>query len=134
MNTSENRLFKHIKQSFCLEPYLSMHNKALRIAITKIRLSSHVFMIERGRWNVRKLEVKERVCSVCNVVESEYHVLIECPRFTNERQGCLPENLVKYQNMFNFYNLLCSSDEQIHIKLGALCFKVLKSYKEELLH
>ena len=133
MDTSENRLFKHIKQQFCLESYLCLRNKTLRVAITKIRLSSHVFMIERARWNVRMPELKDRVCTYCNVIESEYHVLIECPRFTNERYGCLPQNLISYPNMFNFKRFLSSDDEKLHIMLGSLCFKIIKAYKEELL-
>ena len=133
MDTSENRLFKHIKQNFCLESYLNMSNKGLRVAITKIRLSSHVFMIERARWNVRIPKLKDRVCAYCNVIESEYHVLIECPRFTNERYGCVPQDLIKYPNMSNFKKFLTSSDENIQVKLGSLCFRVLKAYKEEML-
>ena len=47
--TSDNRLFKHSKECFCYESYLDLNNKALRSAVTKIRLSSHVFMIGRAR-------------------------------------------------------------------------------------
>ena len=33
--TSENRVFKHIKNEFKFEPYLTLNNKSLRIAIKK---------------------------------------------------------------------------------------------------
>ena len=50
-STSDFRLYKKIKQSFNFENYLHMENSLLRTAITKIRLSSHLFYIERGRWS-----------------------------------------------------------------------------------
>ena len=50
--TSENRLYKNIKTNFKLEPYLNLNNRALRVSLSKIRLSSHIFNIERGRWGV----------------------------------------------------------------------------------
>ena len=93
MQTSNNRLFKHIKSNFGHEHYLALNNKAFRIAITKIRLSSHVFMIERARWKAIIPELNERVCVYCNMIESEYHCSIECPRFANERMGLVPVSL-----------------------------------------
>ena len=42
--TSDNRLFKYIKVDFRFEKYLMMYNKAFRVALTKIRLSSHPFI------------------------------------------------------------------------------------------
>ena len=47
--TTNNRLFKHIKNDFIFESYLRINNRALRTSLTKIRLSSHIFNIERGR-------------------------------------------------------------------------------------
>ena len=131
--TSDNRLFKHIKVTFNFEPYLRLDNKAFRIAITKIRLSSHPFMIERARWNARVPDVGERVCTQCNVVENEYHCLFVCPRFVNERMGCVPNIMMQCHNpLFQFYNFLSSNDESNIYRLGRLCYNVLKTYKQEL--
>ena len=49
-NTTDNRLFKQIKHVFGYESYLNINNKSVRIALSRVRLSSHLFMIERGRW------------------------------------------------------------------------------------
>ena len=46
--TSQHRLYKHMKENFEFEPYLHMINKGVRVSVTKIRLSSHLFLIERG--------------------------------------------------------------------------------------
>ena len=115
-----------------MESYLAMYNKSFRVAITRIRLSSHVFMIERARWNVRVPELRERVCIYCNVVESEYHCLIECPRFTNERLGCLPFDILWNCNLDKFYDFLNCTDLEIQNKLGLLCFRIQKKYQEDL--
>ena len=43
--TSSARLYKHIiRDKFQFESYLNLCNKSLRIAITKVRLSSHLFL------------------------------------------------------------------------------------------
>ena len=64
--TSDGRLFKHIKQEFGYELYMNINNRALRISITKIRLSSNLFKIERGRWGENRVERRERLCAVCD--------------------------------------------------------------------
>lgn len=131
--TSNFRLYKHIKQIFKFEDYLHIYNRTFRIAITKIRLSSHLFFIERGRWNRPKIEANDRKCTVCDIREDEYHCLIECPRFMNERKGCLPVSLRHRPSMYEFINVLKCSDKDTYNTLGLLCFKVMKEYKKYLL-
>jgi len=62
--TSDGRLFKHIKCEFDCESYLNLNNRALRVSITKIRLSSHLFLVERGRWGVKCKERRECFCTL----------------------------------------------------------------------
>ena len=63
--------------------------------MTKFRLSSHALFVERGRWNKPKLIPRnERLCEVCGVIEDEYHCLIDCPRYVNERRGRLTKALI----------------------------------------
>ena len=131
-NTSSLRLFKHIKNNIEFEQYLHIiNNEQLRVAITKIRLSSHMFLVERGRWNTRKLDSSQRVCDLCKVLEDEFHCLIICPRFVNERVGCLPERLLNKPNMYQFLHYLNSKDENTLRKLGMLCSRVMKEYRRE---
>ena len=131
--TSDYRIFKKIKQTFHFENYLHMENKLFRIAITKVRLSSHLFNIERGRWGKPKIDAIDRKCNLCNVIEDEYHCLIECPRFTIVRRNCLPANLKNKPSMFDFVNFMKCLDENMYNKLGLLCFKIMKDYKSEYL-
>ena len=45
--------------------------------MTRLRLSSHKLMIERGRW--LNILPKDRLCTLCNKLEDEFHVICECP-------------------------------------------------------
>ena len=127
--TSDHRLYKHVKDTFSFETYLNL-NKFLRNAITKIRLSSHLFLIERGRWGARRITHEERKCTLCNTVEDEFHCLIECPRFSNERRNLLSECLSKRPSMFEFVNFVKSESETVQKRLGLLCFRVQKEHKK----
>ena len=50
IDSTDGRLYKFVKESFCYEPYLDIISSAqLRNAITRIRLSSHRYKIETGR-------------------------------------------------------------------------------------
>ena len=131
--TSSYRLYKHLKNIFEFEPYLDLEKKHLRIALSKIRLSSHLFMIERGRWEKGGIERKERKCCVCGVIEDEFHCLFECPRFMEERKGCVDSRMRDKPSMYKFLAILSSKDISIQKGLGTLCFRVHKKYKELLL-
>merc|ERR1712102_158002 len=110
MNSTDGRIYKHIKESFCYESYLdNIQNRALRHALTKIRLSSHRYNIETGRWGKNKIPRADRQCTLCNVIEDEFHVLNICPRYVNERRGRLPEHLITNPCTRSFYRLLAAS-------------------------
>ena len=126
--TSQHRLYMHIKQDFCFESYLSIVNKELRIHISKLRLSSHLFLVERGRWVNRRLNIEDRLCALCNVREDEYHCMVECPRFVKERKNLLPVSLKNRPSMFEFINFIKCNEK--NIMLGQLCLNVMKEYKK----
>ena len=132
--TSDNRLYKHIKNIFSFESYLRINNRALRTSLTKIRLSSHTFFCERGRWGPNSLVINERKCIICNKIENEFHCLIECPKFNNERRGLLTNDLILNPNFCNFIKYFTASDFKTQRKLALLCFKIHKEYKEQLVN
>ena len=127
--TSENRLFKHIKSNFVFESYLNINNRSLRTSLTKIRLSSHIFYIERGRWGPNNVDINDRKCTICNQVESEYHCLIECPKFNNERIGLLTDELKLNPCFQLFVKYFSSNDTKTQKNLALLCHKIQKEYK-----
>ena len=129
-DTSSGRLFRHIKTEFIYEPYLDKLDKALRVAVTRFRLSSHALFIERGRWNKpRKIPLEERLCGLCGVVESEYHCIVVCPRFVNERRNRLPIALQERPCMDHLINFFNSKNEHELRNLGILCLSILIEYR-----
>ena len=45
--------------------------------MTKHTVTSHKFMIERGRW--LNILHKDRLCTLCNNLQDGFHVICECP-------------------------------------------------------
>ena len=59
-DSSRCRLYREIKFTFEMEPYLQNNcNGELRQCLTKIRLSSHKFLVERGRWAKPQISYQE---------------------------------------------------------------------------
>jgi hypothetical protein len=65
-NSSPLSLYKHIKCSLHYEQYLEqVVSKPLRSAITKLRISAHNLRIEVGRYGVKRVQICDRVCQLC---------------------------------------------------------------------
>ena len=86
---SKLALYNEVKTEFGYESYLSYINvKKCRAALCRLRCSCHGLMIEIGRYeNIAK---ENRICQLCNrkgrqVIEDEYHFIVECETFTNLR-------------------------------------------------
>ena len=129
-NSSDGRLYKFLKTKHEFESYLNLP-KHLGIAIAKIRMSSHIFLIERGRW--LKIERKKRVCDLCQTIEDEFHIFLECPRFNDERKDYIPTYLTESRSMFNFIKFLNTNDATHQKNLGYLSYKLQTKYKKLLL-
>ena len=51
-------------------------------------------MIECGRCNKpRKIPFHDRLCQLFHTIEDEYHIIIECPRFSVPRKKYIPNNV-----------------------------------------
>ena len=70
-------LYTSLKESPGFENYLNIPNQKLRQAITRMRISSHKFPIETGRFEHK--ERSERICPLCcDGIGDEVHYLISC--------------------------------------------------------
>ena len=97
---SKMQFYRQIKDAFGEEPYLGLNNKAYRSHIARLRSSSHDLMIEKGRYGHSHLNLSRKSCRFCcnttdgtmenfeclpfcedPIVESEEHVLTECPYY-----------------------------------------------------
>ena len=128
---SNHRLYRHLgdNPSFYLK---FLPNNHIRKAITKLRLGSHHFMVERGRWT--NLEFVDRICFDCNEIEDEYHVVICSKKYDDLRRKHLPTALYTKPSMFKFVAFLNKEDTEILKKIGVFLYYVFKRYeKDELL-
>ena len=84
---SKSDAFNSFKSEIKLEKYTHIvKNKKHRIALSRLRLSSHQLMIEKGRHHRPSLERSERKCPHCkDKVEDECHFITSCPLYLTER-------------------------------------------------
>ncbi len=65
------------------ELYLNIENPKYRIAISELRMSAHSLAIEMGRHKSQSLS--DRLCTTCNVPETEMHHVMFCSKFDKLR-------------------------------------------------
>ena len=88
---SKLRTYAKLKTTIGMEKYIDLiQNTEERVAISKIRLSNHDLMIEKGRH--LKIRKEQRFCPFCtNIVETEYHFILNCGTFSSLRNQLLYE-------------------------------------------
>ena len=92
---SKLRTFAKLNTDIGMAKYLT-HSRHIdsRIALTKIRLSNHDLMIEKGR--LSGVNKTEHFCPFCtDIVESEEHFLLRCATFSPLRAILISEIVVK---------------------------------------
>ncbi len=86
-NNKNLRTYKVFKNSLHFEPYLKVQCPKYRIAISRIRMSAHNLVIETGRHKSQSSDV--RLCSHCNVPETEMHHIMYCTKYDTLRNQLL---------------------------------------------
>ena len=88
---SKLRTYAKLKTIIGMEKYIDLiQNTEERAAISKIRLSNHDLMIEKGRH--LKIRKEQRFCPFCtNTVETEHHFILNCETFTPLRNQLIDE-------------------------------------------
>ncbi len=103
--------YRSIKAELGEELYLQLQSRSHRVNIARLRSSSHDLLIERGRYTTSRLNKALKACRYCTsedrdivaafeelpyfketIIESEEHVLTECPGYHNLRSK-LSDNL-----------------------------------------
>ena len=81
------------------------------IPILKFRLSNHTFPVEIHRWHNSKVPHFERKCNKCNLNDlgDEFHYLLICPHFKQQRIKLLPRYYYTHPNVLTFKELLCTT-------------------------
>ena len=83
--------------------YTSFTNDYFRKIISRWRLSNHTLKIETQRYTRPKTPREERVCTFCNILEDERHVIFDCPLYHNIRRN-YEQILTTNDNITNILN------------------------------
>ena len=123
------------KNNIKLENYLcQIKNFKHRIALSRLRLSNHPLMIEKGRHMRPKIERNNRTCFHCkDKIENESHFLTSCPLYRLEREllyKTCQENSLNFVNLGDqekFVFIMSNECPQVTEKLGQYVFNSLKT-------
>ena len=125
--------YKIYKNEHKLEnKYLTLLPPRLLQKLFYFRLSNKRLPIETGRW--RGIDHNLRKCNLCNLnlIGDEFHYLLECPFFNDERKTFLSIINLRNLNWITFSNIM---NEERTVKLKHLCLflsKVLDKYRSTL--
>ena len=81
--------------------YLKLKNLNLRRSITKCRISAHNYACLTSKYKLPRDREFDEKCLICNVKETEEHVLLHCVKYTNLRQ----ELFIKVDNEFQNFSI-----------------------------
>ena len=111
--------------NFNHQSYLdTIQNKKFRIALTRLRLSSHRLEIEMGRWHKPQIIPRnERKCQLCNTLEDEFHFLLECPLYHDLRILYINRFYWRNPNIPKFIELISNENSNIIRKLCCYIYK-----------
>ena len=85
--SSKLLLFKHLYQYDNSQHYLLSSKSEYRILISKMRLSDHNLLIEKGRH--LKIPRDQRLCTTCKIVDNEQHFILHCKNNSIPRETYL---------------------------------------------
>ena len=110
-NSRRLHYYSKYKHEFELETYLKhISNKIHKISFTRFRLSSHDLAIETGRYN--SIELEDRKCNQCNMntIESEFHFLLICPKYTDLRKKMLKPYYNRWPTLMKFEQIMSTTN------------------------
>ena len=104
-----------------------LESDLLRQSLTRLRTSSHRLEVEVGRWvKLERVPFEHRMCTTCNLLEDEYHFVIECQRYNDIRRKYIRPSFYVRPNMFKFLELLQSTNVSIVKNLALFVYKAFK--------
>lgn len=133
----DNKLFffSNIYQHFQIQDYLSFNlPNSLTNNLTKLRISAHQLLVEKGRYFRPKIERKNRLCTNCNELEDEEHFLLYCEKFKDLRSNLFtkmniqindlcPRNIYSTSVLNKLLNPTCKDDTIYICKFISTCFE-----------
>ena len=121
--------------NFKYQKYLDFLNIVkYRKCLSRLRLSSHRLEVEVGRWvKPNKIPYENRKCRICNVLEDEFHFLLECPLYDNLRKVYINKYYWRRPSMLKFVQLLSNEHGKTLKHLSVYIDKAFQLHKDTLL-
>ena len=132
----KHQIYAEIKTTNCFEKYLDIENMNIRKAIIKMRISSHKFPIETGRYEGKERD--NRICPICcNDIGNEKHYVFECENkmITDIREEFISviykksPQIKKLTSEDKFKYMLLCRDETLIKDIGILFLKIQKEFE-----
>ena len=100
-----------------------------------MRLSSHKFLVERGRWVKPKVPYNERRCTLCNNpdVQDEFHITLCCAKFNSLREKYIKPYYYRRPSMHKFVELMNTESRRDLHRLMVFLKLTFKLYEDTLL-
>ena len=108
-------------------------SQRLQTILNQTQVSSHKFLVERGRWVKPKINYHERLCTLCdeNDIEDEYHILMKCKYFVNLREKYISKKYYERPSMYKFQKLMNTTKRELYrLMLFIKC--IFKEYNSRL--
>ena len=133
---SSRAVFYRTFATFQFQPYLDKVNVSKYLnALSKLRMSSHRLEVEAGRWvKPNRIPLNERKCFFCDVLEDEFHFVLECQAYKELRKTYISKYFWKRPNMFKFIELINSTNTRCIRRLCTFIFQAFKVRTELLYH
>jgi len=116
-----------LKNDFNFSTYLDCVPRKIRVAFTKLRLSSHQLRVETGRYASNRTQP---CCLICNSIdlEGEYHFLLICNiMYTDIRRKYINKYYYKNPSVLKFIKRVKSKDATV---LNNLCKYVYEAFEK----
>ena len=128
------RTYRLFKINYIHEPYLHLIIPKYRVSLCRLRTSSHLLEIEKGRHTIPKTPLERRVCRQCdsNCVEDEIHFVVNCQKHTQLRTELSNIASIYMSNYFHlnsrekFTFLLSSTEKEVILALAKYCYWAYK--------
>ena len=117
-NSPKASCYRLFKNDANFEEYLDNLSVKERTLLCRFRTTNHRLIIETGRWS--GIDRVERLCNICNqgLIGDEYHYLLECCFFNEERKMYLKNEYCQRPDVHKFSNLMNSHNDN---ELKKLC-------------
>ena len=127
LNKSSRALFYRTIASFESQFYLdAVTVKKWRVALSRLRVSSHRLGIETGRWGRNRVAITQRKCQLCNILEDEYHFIFECPAYNEIRNQYISRYYRIRPNMHKCTELLMTKSKSKIRNLACYIYKAFE--------